>query len=62
MAQEELIDILNENSVSGVEVVRDFRKQIVITGSAIKDFTPVYSQVQMSEILQEEVQIGNREV
>ncbi|MBR6094769.1 MAG: 50S ribosome-binding GTPase [Lachnospiraceae bacterium] len=60
MAQEEMIDILNEADLSKVEVVREFRKEIVITGPAVKDFTPVFSPGQISEILQEEVRIGDK--
>ena len=61
MAQEELVNILSESSVADVEVERDFRKRIEIGGPVIKNTAFVYSPVQMTEILQEEVAIIGKE-
>ncbi len=55
MAQENIIDMKDENRIARIGVKREFRKSIAITDEVFDNVTFVYSLSQISDILQEEV-------
>ena len=57
MTQENLYSVLDEAQMNELDIRREFRKEILIPESAFKENTAIYSANQMTEILQEDVNI-----